>query len=311
MTLNIVFMGTPAFALPALQALLKEGYRVQAVYTQAPKPVGRGYIVQKSPIHIFSEDQGIPVFTPKSLRSVEEQEKFAALKADLAVVAAYGLILPKAILEAPKFGCLNIHGSLLPRWRGAAPMQRALLAGDHKTGITIMQMDEGLDTGPTLTTCEIPLTDKTTITELHDQMAQQGAQLLIETIPGYMNGSIQPVPQPTEGVTYADKLTREDGLVDWRQPAVVIDRQVRALNPWPGVSFFDGTHHLKILKAQVIDKSGKPGEILVNGLTIACGQQALQILTLQKPGSKPLEARAFLNGYPLKVGTILPCPAIN
>ncbi len=311
MTLKIVFMGTPHFALPTLKALLSEGYDVIGVYTQAPKPVGRGYVVQKSPVHQFAEEKGIPVFTPKSLRSLEEQQKFSALKADLGVVVAYGLILPKPILQAPIHGCLNIHGSLLPRWRGAAPLQRALLEGDSKTGITIMQMDEGLDTGPMLSFWEIPLHDHTTIGELHDQMAQGGAELLLKTIPEYISGALQALPQPEEGVTYADKLVKSDGRVDWYQPAAVIDRQVRALNPWPGVSFFDGKDHLKILEAVVVDRQGRPGEILDEKFTVACGEKALRILKIQKPGSKPLDTQAFLNGYPLRVGMILPCPDTN
>lgn len=311
MTLKVVFMGTPHFAQPALQALIEAGYDIVGVYTQAPKPVGRGYTIQKSPVHQFAESQGIPVFTPKSLRSAQEHEIFAGLNADLGVVVAYGLILPKPILDAPKYGCLNIHGSLLPRWRGAAPMQRAILAGDAETGITIMQMDEGLDTGPMLTRSEISLDETTTISELHDQMALGGARLLLETIPGFVSGDIHPVVQPLEGVTYADKLSKADGIVDWRQPAAYIDRQVRALNPWPGVSFSDGRESLKILKSCVVDQSGHPGEILDASLTIACGDQSLRILSIQKPGSKPMDAQAFLNGYPLKAGMTLPCPDTN
>lgn len=311
MALKIIFMGTPLFALPTLKALLGEGYEIVGVYTQAPKPAGRGYGIQKSPIHEFAESCDLPVFTPKSLRNLEEQEKFANLQADLGVVVAYGLILPKAILDAPQFGCLNIHGSLLPRWRGAAPMQRSLLAGDAQTGVTIMQMDEGLDTGPMLTIEAIPLSKTTTISDLHDHMSDVGAQLLLKTIPDFITGHIKPITQPQEGVTYADKLSKADGLVDWRQSALVLERKVRALTPWPGVHFFDGPTQLKILQAEVIDQEGRPGEILDNQLTIACGQQALRILKIQKPGSKPMDALAFLNGYPLKVGMILPCLATN
>lgn len=305
-------MGTPHFAVPTLQALIAAGHEICAVYTRAPKPVGRGYHMQKSPIQELAEDHGIPVCTPKSLRVFEEQQKFAQWGADLAVVVAYGLILPQPILEVPKYGCLNVHGSLLPRWRGAAPMQRCLLAGDQETGITIMKMDEGLDTGPMISKVKIPITPETTISGLHDQMAEAGARLLVETLSGYVEGALPLTPQPIEGVTYADKLSKADGWVDWRNDACFIERQVRALTPWPGV-MFTGHHkeQFKILAAEVADLTGEPGEILDDQLTIACGEKALRILKIQRAGGKPLETKAFLNGYEILQGTRLPCHDTN
>jgi methionyl-tRNA formyltransferase len=311
MSLKIIFMGTPQFAVPTLQTLLAVGYHVCAVYTRAPKPVGRGYHLQKSPVHEVAEMHGIPVCTPKSLRLPEEQQKFAEWGADLAVVVAYGLILPLPILVAPKYGCVNLHGSLLPRWRGAAPMQRCLLSGDQETGLTIMKMDEGLDTGPMIATMTIPLASTTTIQELHDQMAQAGAKLLVDTVPGYVQGLLPLIPQPIEGVTYADKLSKLDGLVDWRNEASFIERQVRALTPWPGVIFSYHNEKFKILAAEVVDLRGEPGKVLDHQLTIACGEKALRILKIQRSGGKPLETRAFLNGYEISQGLRLPCPDTN
>lgn len=311
-SLRIVFMGTPEFSVPTLRCLLESPHTVVAVYTQPPRPSGRGHKIQESPVHLLAKEKNIPVFTPKTLRNVEEQERFKALNPDVCIVIAYGLILPKPILETPVKGCLNVHASLLPRWRGAAPIQRSVLAGDAETGVTIMCMDEGLDTGDMLKTASIPITKETTTLSLQNEMAFMGAQLLVSTLNEYVSGVCLPIPQPKEGVTYASKLTKEEGIVDWSQPADFIERQVRALNPWPGATFFHEDNPLKILQAEVIPYEGdcSPGTVLDDQITIACKNNALRVLTLQKSGSKALSADAFLRGYDLPKGTLL-CPVID
>ena len=235
--LRLAFMGTPDFAASSLRALIDAGHDVVCVYSQPPRPAGRGHQVQRSPVHVLAEDREIPVRTPKSLRNAEAQAEFAALDLDCAVVAAYGLILPQPVLDAPRMGCLNIHASLLPRWRGAAPIQRAILAGDAETGVTIMQMDAGLDTGAMLLKGSVPITGQTTAGSLHDALADMGSGLIVQALDGLAEGPLTAEPQPNEGVTYAAKLSRDDGRLDWTQPADFIERQVRALNPWPGVCF--------------------------------------------------------------------------
>lgn len=302
--MRIAFMGTPDFALPALKALVASGHEIVAVYTQPPKPQGRGYQIQKSPIQHFAESQHIPVYTPKSLRSLEEQDFFKSLSLDLAIVAAYGLILPKAILEAPLKGCLNIHGSLLPRWRGAAPIQRAIEAGDIETGITIMQMDEGLDTGAMLLKKATPI-DYKNAQELHDELAQMGATLLLETLNQFDH--LKPMSQPVEGVTYAQKLKKEQGEITWDESASILEARIRAFTPWPGCYFKYHGEMIKILKARfvVFPHTQLPGFVLDNQLTIACAQDALQILELQRPGKKPLKTDAFLRGISIEKGTYL------
>lgn len=297
-------MGTPDFALPALKALLKSNHEIVAVYCQPPKPQGRGYQIQKSPIHIFAESQNIPVYTPKSLKSSEEQAFFKNLSLDIAIVAAYGLILPKAILEAPLKGCLNIHGSLLPRWRGAAPIQRAIEAGDMETGITIMQMDEGLDTGAMLLK-KSTFIDRKNAQELHDELAQMGADLLIETLS--QTNQLSPITQPEEGVTYAHKLMKEEGEIKWDHPAAVLEARIRAFTPWPGCYFNYCGEMIKILKARFVscEHNQLPGSVLDNQLTIACTQDALQILELQRPSKKSLKTEEFLRGINIKKGTHL------
>lgn len=309
--LRIVFMGTPAFSIPTFQKILDSEHQVVAVYTQPPRPSGRGHRVQKSAVHVLAESEGIPVFTPTSLRNSHEQEQFRALNADVAVVIAYGLILPKEILEAPKNGCVNVHGSLLPRWRGAAPMQRAILAGDSETGITIMCMDEGMDTGGMLRLAAVSITDTTTTDILHDQLAALGADLLLQTLNDYTAKKISQIPQPLEGVTYAPKLKKSEGAIQWGLSNMDIKRQVQALNPWPGVFFSYQNVNFKVLDVDLIATPFPlvPGTILDDELTIACGQGAIRILTLQKPGGAPMKASAFLRGYSFPPGTVLPCPA--
>ncbi|MBI1273399.1 MAG: methionyl-tRNA formyltransferase [Alphaproteobacteria bacterium] len=300
--LRLVFMGTPAFSVPALAAVRAAGHDVVAVYCQPPKPAGRGQKEQKSPVQEYAERDGIPVRTPKSLRNGEEQAGFAALKADAAVVVAYGLILPREILMAPRLGCLNIHASLLPRWRGAAPIQRAMLAGDHETGITIMQMDEGLDTGPMLLAEKTPITENTTATQLHDTLAAMGAGMITRALVGLAQGTLHTKPQPVEGMTYAAKLARADGAIDWAQPAAATGRQVRALNPWPGTFCKLDGETIKVLAAAPAPGTGAPGTLLDDQCTVACGEGALRLLTVQRPGKAPVGGGEFLRGARLASG---------
>lgn len=313
---RIIFMGTPEFAVPALQALLDNDYPILGIYTQPPRPAGRGYHVQKSPIHLLSDRYNIPVFTPQTLKNYEEQAHFSALKADIAIVAAYGLILPQAILDAPRLGCLNIHASLLPRWRGAAPIQRAILAGDLETGITIMQMDAGLDTGAMLLKESIAITSQTTASSLHDQLAHLGAPLLLKTLEALQHNKITSYPQPTTGITYAHKITKQEGQLDWRQEAPLLERQVRAFTPWPGAWFTWQGEMYKVLAAEVLPFTGNAGQVLDDQLTIACGQQALRPQIIQKQGKKACSLKDFLNGNPIPAGSQLPlsktsCHATN
>ncbi len=302
--LRIAFMGTPAFALPALKALHQADYDIVAVYCQPPKAQGRGLQQQACPVQQWADAQGLKVFTPKSLKKPEAQAEFAALNLDAAIIVAYGLILPKAILSAPKYGCINIHGSLLPRWRGAAPMQRALLAGDNETGITIMLMDEGLDTGPMLSRQRLAITADTTISKLHDVMAEIGAALLLESLPRYIEGSLTPQTQPEQGVTYAAKLSRDDGKIDWAQPAEIILRQLRALLPWPGVWFTLKDEIIKLHDAQASTSSiAPPATLLDNNFTVACGGgTSLRLLQVQRAGKKAVSGAEFLRGFALKLG---------
>ncbi len=298
-------MGTPDFAVAALKALYKAGHQIAAVYCQPPKPAGRGHLMQKTPVHLAAEKLGLEVRTPKTLRDPLEQEKFAALQSDVAVVAAYGLILPPPILSAPKHGCLNIHGSLLPRWRGAAPLQRALLAGDKETGITIMQMDAGLDTGPMLLKGAIEITAMTTAQSLHDTMADLGAKLIVQALDDLVKGKLHPTPQPQEGATYAAKLTREDGRIDWARSAEDIERQIRALTPWPGCFFVLNGETIKVLAAEIVDSEGKPGVLLDEAFTVACGMHALRLTNVQRAGKKAADGASVLRGLRLPIGTRL------
>jgi len=302
-SLRIAFMGTPDFAVAAFMALHAAKYDIAAVYCQPPKPAGRGHQIQKTPVHLKAEELGIEVSTPKTLRDPAAQEKFAGLNLDVAVVAAYGLILPQAILSATNHGCLNIHGSLLPRWRGAAPIQRAILAGDKESGITIMQMDKGLDTGAMLLKESVPITEQTTAQSLHDALAEIGSRLIVRALEDLGAGRLNPVPQPAEGTTYADKLTREDGKIDWHKPASEIERQLRALHPWPGCFFSLHGEVIKLLKAEIVpDKSGAPGTLLDDQLTIACGAQALRLLSVQRPSKNACDGASLFRGLRIQVG---------
>jgi methionyl-tRNA formyltransferase len=299
---RLIFMGTPDFAVPALQALIAAGHNVAGVYSQPPRPAGRGQDVKKSPVHLAAEAKNIPVFTPKSLKNAEAQQEFKNLNADIAVVAAYGLILPKAVLDAPRLGCINIHASLLPRWRGAAPIHRALLAGDKESGITIMQMDEGLDTGAMLLKEKIAIMSTTTAQQLHDDLASLGAKMAVEAVAGLLAGKLTATPQPEKGVTYAHRLTREEGKLDWEEDAAVLERKVRALNPWPGVFFEAKGERIKILGAELADASGAPGTLLDARFAVACGKNALRLTRVQREGRGAMGGEAFLRGFAVKPG---------
>lgn len=301
--MKIVFMGTPEFAVPALQMLIDSHHEVVGVYTQAPKPKRRGQKAHKSPIHHVAEKADIPVFTPHSLKDTQQQQTMASLNADVGIVVAYGMILPKSILETPKHGCVNIHGSLLPRWRGAAPIHRALMAGDTKTGITIMKMDEGLDTGPMISCAEITITPMDTSEKLYDTLSLIGAQLLQEVLQEY---PCKTLIQSEQGITYAHKLIKSEAFLDWSLDAFTLERYVRALNPWPGAIMTYNDQDIKILQATVFkDSQGVPGEILDEALLIACSTGALRPLKVQKPGKAPMALKDFLNGTPIAKGTRL------
>ncbi|WP_172822307.1 methionyl-tRNA formyltransferase [Magnetospirillum moscoviense] len=301
--MRLAFMGTPDFSVPILAALIDAGHQVAAVYSQPPRPAGRGHKEQPTPVHAFAQRHGIMVRTPKSLKSEEEQQAFRDLDLDVAVVAAYGLILPLSILAAPKRGCLNVHASLLPRWRGAAPIQRAIEAGDSETGVTIMQMDQGLDTGAMLLVDRLPITAATGAQGLHDQLSAMGARLMVDALARL--DQLVPVPQPEDGVTYARKLAKDEGKLDWARPAAELDRLVRAFTPWPGVWCEAAGERLKVLEACLADASGPPGTVLDDQLTVACGQGGLRILKAQRPGKGPMATADLLRGFALPAGTRL------
>jgi methionyl-tRNA formyltransferase len=310
--LRLAFMGTPDFAVPSLLALAEAGHEVAAVYAQPPRPAGRGHRPAASPVQEAAAARGIPVRTPPRL-DAGAADAFAALHLDVAVVAAYGLILPKAVLAAPRLGCVNIHASLLPRWRGAAPIQRAILAGDEESGITIMQMEEGLDTGPILIAERVAITATTTGRELHDALAALGAKLIVRALDGLAAGRLLPHPQPAAGATYAKKLRREESVLDWRRPAAELERAVRAFDPWPGAAFAHKGERIKVLRAALAPGAAGavPGTVLDDRLAIQCGEGALRPLKLQRPGRGAQAADAFLRGYPIPAGTVLPCPATS
>lgn len=310
--LRLAFMGTPDFAVPCLQALIAAGHDVAAVYCQPSRPAGRGHRPQPTPVQVAAEAAGLLVRTPVRMDAAAAAE-FAALNLDAAVVAAYGLILPKSVLTAPRLGCFNVHASLLPRWRGAAPIQRAILAGDRETGITIMQMNEGLDTGPMLMAEAMPIGPTTTARDLHDRLAMLGARLIITALEGIGEGRMMVIPQPTDGVTYAKKIKRDEGALDWRRPAVELERAVRAFDPWPGAWFSHDRERVKVLKSECVAGSAeaRPGTVLDDRLTVACGRDALRLLQLQRAGRAPLAADAFLRGHPISAGIELPCPDIS
>jgi methionyl-tRNA formyltransferase len=299
--MRIVFMGSPDFAVPSLDALVEAGHEVAAVYAQPPRPAGRGKAERKTAVHERAEQLGIEVRTPRTLRNEEEQERFRALDADIGVVAAYGLILPKPILDAPKQGCINVHASLLPRWRGAAPIQRAILAGDEVTGVTIMQMDEGLDTGPMLLKRELDIRGKNA-GQVTEELAELGADSLVS----WLDHPTAPEPQPAEGATYASKIDKAEARIEFSGTADHVERQVRAFNPVPGAWFEFAGQRIKVLEANVSGSGGgMPGEVQDDLLTVSCGTGQIQLLVLQRPGRKPLQVEEFLRGFPIPLGDIL------
>jgi methionyl-tRNA formyltransferase len=297
--MKIIFMGTPEFAVPTLSEIVSAGHEVVAVYTRAPKPAGRGQAERKSPVHLAAEGFGIPVHTPKTLRDDTEQATFAALEADVGIVVAYGLILPKPILDAPKLGCLNLHGSLLPRWRGAAPIQRAVLAGDARTGVMVMQMDEGLDTGPVGLVDEMPIGPDMTTGELHDKMMLVGADLMGRALAALERGSLKFTPQTEDGATYAKKIDKAEARIDWSKSAAEVHNLIRGMSPFPGAWFeldFAGAKvRIKALRSTPVPAAAAPGTILPD-LTIACGDGAVKLTLIQREGKSAMDAASFLRG---------------
>jgi methionyl-tRNA formyltransferase len=309
MSLRVVFMGTPDFAVPTLSEIVGQGHEVVAVYTRAPAAAGRGMELKPSPVHRMAERFGLPVLTPRTLRGEEEAERFRAHAADVAVVVAYGMILPKAILEAPKLGCLNLHASLLPRWRGAAPIQRAVMAGDSETGIAVMKMDEGLDTGPVAMAERVSITPDMTAGELHERLMVLGADLMVRALAALSRGGLSFTPQTQEGVTYAHKIANEDGRIQWAKPAALIHNQVRGLSPFPGAfftaDFGKGPERVKVLRTARSEGSGSAGMLLDPAGTIACGEGALRLVQVQPAGKQPMGADEFLRGRRLSAGATL------
>lgn len=301
--MRVVFMGTPDFSVPVLDALVAAGHDIAAVYCQPPRPAGRGKKETPTPVHQRAMALGLPVRHPISLKNADAQADFAALNADVAVVVAYGLILPQAVLDAPKRGCLNIHASLLPRWRGAAPIHRAIMAGDAATGICIMQMEAGLDTGPVLLRQETPIGATETTGQLHDRLSRMGAHLIVAALDQIAD--LTPQPQPQDGITYATKIDKSEAAVDWTQPATQVDRQIRALSPFPGAWIDHDGQRIKLLASRLADGKGVPGEVLDDALTVACGTGAVQLLRLQRAGRGAQDSAEFLRGMALPKGTHL------
>ncbi len=307
--LRLAFMGTSEFAVPTLSGLIAAGHDVAAVFTQPPRPAGRGRNVKKTPVHQVADNFGLEVRHPASLRESAEQDAFTALGLDVAIVAAYGLLLPKSILDAPRLGCLNVHASLLPRWRGAAPIQRAIMAGDTETGISIMQMDEGLDTGGIVLAERIPITEDATVVSLRDELALLGADLLLRALTALSCGTLKVTPQDHARATYANKIDKGETRIDWARPASELNCLIRGLSPQPGAWFelASGSKsvRVKVLHARTVDGKGNPGTVLDDALTIACGEDALALISLQREGKKILSAPEFLCGLALPAGTEL------
>jgi len=301
--MRLIFMGTPDFSVRALDALHVAGHEIACVYTQPPRPAGRGKKDRPSPVHSRAEALGLEVRHPVSLRNAEAQAEFAALNADAAVVVAYGLILPQSVLDAPTQGCLNIHASLLPRWRGAAPIHRAIMAGDAETGVCIMQMEAGLDTGPVLMRGATPIGATETTADLHDRLAGLGADLVVQTLDAMPN--LTPEPQPEEGVTYANKIDKAEAAIDWTQPAATVDRQIRGLSPFPGAWFDHDGIRIKVLGSARVSGGAAPGTVLDDALTVACGDGAVRLTRLQRAGKAVQDADVFLRGHAVPKGTVL------
>ncbi|WP_024275370.1 methionyl-tRNA formyltransferase [Hyphomicrobium sp. 802] len=307
MPLKIVFMGTPDFSVLVLDAVVAVGHEVVAVYSQPPRPAGRGMAEAKSPVHRRAEALGIPVRTPVNFKSDDDRQAFAALQADAAVVVAYGLLLPKAILDATRLGCFNVHASKLPRWRGAAPIQRAIMAGDAVTAVNIMRMEQGLDTGPVCVGRDVPISPDMTAGELHDILSKLGAELMVEALGKLEAGTLACVRQPDEGATYAAKIDKREARIDFSRSAKEVADHIRGLSPFPGawfeISLGGKPERIKVLLAAVVDGSGAPGTLIDDRLTIACGSGAIRIVKLQRAGKQPMAASDFLRGTPVAAGT--------
>ena len=302
MPLRLAFLGTPDFAVPTLAELIAQGHDIAAVYSQPPRPKGRGMETEPGPVHRFANTAKLDVRTPLSLKDASEQAAFAALDLDAAVVVAYGLILPKPILDAPRLGCFNLHGSLLPRWRGAAPIQRALMAGDTETGVMVMHMDEGLDTGPVLMAERVAIGRKTS-GELNELLSRLGADLMVRALAGLERGQLGEQKQSEAGVTYAKKITKEEGRIDWSKSATELDCLIRGLSPTPGAFSEVKGERLKILYAEPVSGKGAAGEVIADNLTIACGEGALRLVKVQRAGGKAMDAGELLKGFALPPGT--------
>lgn len=305
MPLTVVFMGTPEFAVPALQALTQSPHHVVAVYSQPPRPAGRGQKLKASPVQLLAEEHLLPVHTPVNFKSPESLEILRSHQADVAVVAAYGLLLPQAVLDIFPKSCLNIHPSLLPRWRGAAPIHRTILAGDKQTGICIMKMDAGLDTGAVLVREEFELPDNITTGKWHDLASQKAVPLLLQALEQIENGTAESMPQNTEGATYAKKISKDEANIDWSQPAEAVGRLVRGLNPYPVAVTIFNNEPLKIWEAEMLEATGKPGTVLDDRFTIACGNGAIRPTLIQFPGKRPMATEEALRGHPIPAGTVL------
>lgn len=299
--MRVVFMGTPEFSVPSLEALSEAGHTICGVYSQPPRPAGRGKKDRLTPVHARADALGLKVRTPVSLKDAEAE--LAALNADVAVVVAYGLLLPQAVLNVPRLGCLNIHASLLPRWRGAAPIHRAIMLGDTETGVCIMQMEAGLDTGPVLLRRSVPIGAQDTMGALHDRLSELGAALIVAALERY--DTLTPEPQSDQGVTYAQKIDKAEARLDWTASAEEVDRKIRGLSPFPGAWVEVQGQRLKFLASRVVDGAGNPGEVLDDQLTIACGTGAVQVLRLQRAGKGPQDSTEFLRGMALRTGTRL------
>jgi methionyl-tRNA formyltransferase len=309
MTLRIVFMGTPDFAVPTLAEIVGAGHEVAAVYSQPPRPAGRGMAETPSPVHRFADSAGLPVRTPLSLKGADAQQAFAALQADAAVVVAYGLLLPDAVLQAPRLGCFNLHASALPRWRGAAPIHRAIMAGDAETAVAVMRMERGLDTGPVCLAEPVAIPPDMTTGELHDVLAQRGASLMVRALGALERSALDCAPQPADGVTYAAKIDKAEARIDFARPAADVHNLIRGLSPFPGAWFETDAggkrERIKVLRAQLAEGSGAPGEVLDDKLTVACGEGAVRLVDLQRAGKKPMRAEEVLRGFALPPGTQL------
>lgn len=309
MSLRIIFMGTPDFSVPTLSEIIGHGHEVVAVYSQPPRPAGRGMELRKSPVHQCAEQFSIPVFTPASLKGEAEQKEFASFNADVAVVVAYGLLLPQAILDAPRLGCYNGHASLLPRWRGAAPIQRAIMAGDEKSGIMVMKMEIGLDTGPIGLAEEVAITPEMNASELHDILSRTGGDLMVRALTAIEQDSLNLSEQSGEGITYAKKIEKSETRINWAQPVQNVHNHIRGLSPFPGawceMELGNKNTRVKILRAKIVDGSGAPGEALDDALTICCEGGALRLEQVQKAGKQAGSAEEFLRGNPVSKGTVL------